>query len=72
MRPREDDTTATPPHGDTLHGDTLHRGGASGGAPASRHGVQLDPRGEPEDAADAPRDGTPSTPRSAPTRGDTP
>jgi hypothetical protein len=70
MRPREDDTTATPPHGDTLHGGAA--GAASGGEPAGRHGVQLDARGEPENAVDAPRDGTPSTPRSAPTRGDTP
>ena len=66
MTPREDDTTATPPHGDTL------RDGPQGGAPASRHGVQLDPRGEPADADAAPRDGVPSTPRSAPTRDDTP
>ena len=64
MTPREDDTTATPPHGDTL-GERSHER-------ASRHGVQLDPRGEPDDTEDAPRDGVPSTPRSAPRRDDTP
>ena len=64
--PRPDDTTTTPPHGDTLRDPTAH------GEPASRHGVQLDPRGQPDDAERAPREGVPSTPRSAPTRGDTP
>jgi len=42
--PRPDDTTSTPPHGDTLRDRTQH------GSPATRHGVQLDPRGEPDDA----------------------
>jgi len=71
MTPSEDDATATPPHGDPLRGDPLHDG-ARGSEPASRHGVQLDPRGEPQNAADAPHDGTPSTPRSGAERGDTP
>ena len=66
MTPREDDTTATPPHGDTL-GDRAERG-----SPASRHGVQLDPRGEPDDAANAPHEGVPSTPRSGARPEDTP
>ena len=44
MLPREDDATSTPPHGDTLRDHDAH------GSPASRHGVQLDPRGEPDDA----------------------
>ena len=65
MGPREDDTSATPPHGDTLRD-------GSEAAPASRHGVQLDPRGEPADAEQAPPEGVPSTPRSAPRRHDTP
>jgi hypothetical protein len=65
MTPREDDTTGTPPHGDTL-GDH-----AQGGAPASRHGVQLDPRGEPDGAGNK-GEGVPSTPRSGARPEDTP
>jgi hypothetical protein len=41
---REDDATGTPPHGDTLR----DRAPNEAGAPESRHGVQLDPRGEPD------------------------
>jgi hypothetical protein len=66
MQPREDDTSATPPHGDTLGDRAPH------GSPASRHGVQLDPRGEPDAAADAPREGVPSTPRTGARPEDTP
>jgi hypothetical protein len=51
MTPREDDTTSTPPHGDTLR-DRGAQHGAHHGSPASRHGVQLDPRGEPDDASE--------------------
>ena len=65
MSPREDDTTATPPHGDTL------RDGADANGPTSRHGVQLDPRGERADA-NVRDDAAPSTPRSQPSSGETP
>ena len=47
-RPREDDALSTPPHGDTLR----DRAPNEAGAPASRHGVQLDERG----GVEAPRD----------------
>ena len=40
MEPRQDDMSSTPPHGDVMNDPTAH-----GGTPASRHGVQLDPRG---------------------------
>jgi hypothetical protein len=53
MTPREDDASATPPHG-----DPLRDGAGEQGSAATRHGVQLDPRGEPEDAASRATDDT--------------
>jgi hypothetical protein len=48
-QPREDDALSTPPHGDTLRERRRDEAPNDSGEPASRHGVQLDPRGEPAD-----------------------
>ena len=66
MTPREDDATSTPPHGDPL------RDHNPDDRSATRHGVELDPRGQPDDAEQARDRDVPSTPRSHPDRGQTP